>query len=75
MLPDKIYQILKWIVLIFVPALITFISGLGVLFGFDSTIIVGVIGLVATFIGSLIGVSTKNYYKEKEKKENWDALG
>ena len=75
MLPDKIYEILKWIVLIFVPALITFISGLGVLFGFDSTIIVGVIGLVATFIGSLIGVSTKNYYKEKEKKENWDALG
>lgn len=74
MLPDKIYQILKWIVLIFVPALITFISGLGVLFGFDSTIIVGVIGLVATFIGSLIGVSTKNYYKEKEKKENWDQL-
>lgn len=74
MLPDKIYQILKWIVLIFVPALITFISGLGVLFGFDSTIIVGVIGLVATFIGSLIGVSTKNYYKEKERKENGEGF-
>ena len=74
MLPDKIYDLLKWIVLIFVPALITFISGLGVLFGFDSTIIVGVIGLVATFIGSLIGVSTRNYYKEQEKKEKWDEL-
>ena len=74
MLPNKIYDLLKWIVLIFVPALITFISGLGVLFGFDSTIIVGVIGLVATFIGSLIGVSTKNYYKEKERKENWEGL-
>lgn len=74
MLPDKIYDALKWIVLIFVPALITFISGLGVLFGFDSTIIVGVIGLVATFIGSLIGVSTKKYYDEKERKEKWDSL-
>ena len=74
MLPDKIYDALKWIVLIFVPALITFISGLGVLFCFDSTIIVGVIGLVATFIGSLIGVSTKKYYDEKERKEKWDSL-
>ena len=74
MLPDKVYDALKWIVLIFVPALITFISGLGVLFGFDTTIIVGVIGLVATFIGSLIGVSTRNYYKDKENKENWDKL-
>ena len=74
MLPDKVYDALKWIVLIFVPALITFISGLGVLFGFDTTIIVGVIGLVATFIGSLIGVSTRNYYKDNENKENWDKL-
>lgn len=74
MLPDKVYDILKWIVIIFVPALITLISGLGALFDFNSTIIVGVISLVATFIGSLIGVSTKNYNKEKEKKENWDAL-
>ena len=74
MLPDKVYETLKWIVLIFVPALITLISGLGVLFNFDSTIIVGVISLVATFIGSLIGVSTRAYYKEKERKENWDSL-
>lgn len=74
MLPDKVYNVLKWIILIFVPALITFISGLGVLLGFDTTIIVGIIGLVATFVGSLIGVSTKNYYKEKERKENWEGL-
>lgn len=74
MLPDKVYEFLKWLVLIFVPALITFISGLGVLFNFDSTIIVGLIGLIATFIGSLIGVSTKKYYDEKERKEKWDNL-
>ena len=74
MLPDKIYDVLKWIVLIFVPALITFISGLGVLFGFDTTIIVGVIGLVATFIGSLIGVSTRAYNKEQEKKDKWEQI-
>lgn len=73
-LPDKVYDLLKWIILIFVPALITLISGLGVLLGFDTTIINGIIGLVAAFIGSLIGVSTVNYNKEQEKKNNWDNL-
>ena len=73
-LPDKVYNLLKWIILIFVPALITLISGLGVLLGFDTTIINGIIGLVAAFIGSLIGVSTVNYNKEQAKKNNWDNL-
>lgn len=63
-LNDKLYNVLKWLILIFAPALISLISGLGALLGFDATIIVGVIGLVATFIGSLIGVSTYNYNKD-----------
>ena len=74
MLPDKVYDILKWVILIFVPALITFISGLGAILGFDTSVITAIIALVATFIGSLIGVSTKKYYDEKSKKEKWDEL-
>ena len=66
MLPDKLYQILKWCILILAPALITFISGLGVVLGFDSTVITAIIGLVATFIGSLIGISTYKYNKDAQ---------
>ena len=73
-LSDKIYNALKWIIMIFVPALITLISGLGVLLGFDTTIINGIIGLVAAFIGSLIGVSSVNYNKEQERKSNFERL-
>lgn len=74
MLPDKVYDVLKWLILIFAPALITFISGLGVVLGFDATVITAIIGLVATFIGSLIGVSTKAYNDEKKRKENFESL-
>ncbi len=64
-IPSKVYDVLKWIVLIFVPAVIMLISGLGALLGFDATVICGIISLVGTFIGALIGVSTKNYNKSK----------
>ena len=74
MLPDKVYDVLKWLILIFAPALITFISGLGVVLGFDATVVTAIIGLIATFPGSLIGVSTKAYNKEKERKEHWDEI-
>ncbi len=74
MLPDKVYDILKWVILIFVPALITFISGLGAILGFDTSVITAIIALVATFIGYLIGVSTKAYNDEKRRKEKWDEL-
>ena len=64
MLPDKLYGILKWCILILAPAVITFISGLGVVRGCDSTVITAIIGLVATFVGSLIGISTYKYNKD-----------
>lgn len=67
MLPDKVYQILKWCILILAPALITFISGLGVVLGFDASVVTAIIGLVATFIGSLIGVSSKIYNKKESE--------
>lgn len=63
-LNDKVYKILKWALLIFVPALITLISGLGSVLGFDTTELVAIIGLVATFVGSCVGISSVNYKKE-----------
>ena len=74
-LSNKAYDTLKWIVTRLIPELIIAIAGLALYLKFDATVICGVLGIVGTFIGGLIGVSTKNYYKEQEeKKEKWDSL-
>lgn len=65
-LSNKMYDILKWVCIILAPALITLISGLGAIYGYDTSIITATIGVVVTFVGSLIGISTKNYNKENE---------
>lgn len=65
-LPDKIYNTLKWLVIIVSPALATLITGLGLLYGFQTEIIVGTITLVTAFIGTVIGISTATYNKSKE---------
>ena len=64
-LPDKLYNILKWVLMIVVPAFITLLTGLTMTWGWDIPIeaIVTTISLVATFIGAIVGISTANYYK------------
>ncbi len=66
--PDKVYNVLKWIALICIPAIVTFLSVvLGVLEVDPKTIniIVTIIAAIGTLIGSLIGVSSVNYNKGK----------
>ena len=68
--PDRIYNVLKWIALICIPAITTFLSVvLGVLETDPKTIniIVTIIAAIGTLIGSLIGVSTAAYNKDKDK--------
>ena len=67
-IPNKLYDVLKWIALICIPAVVTFLSVvLGVLDVDPKTvnIIVTIIAAVGTLIGSLIGVSTSAYNKNK----------
>lgn len=74
-IPDNVYNILKWIALICIPAIVTFLSVvLGVLDVDPKTtnIIVTIIAAVGTLIGSLIGVSTKAYNKEQEEGKVFD---
>ena len=66
-LPDKVYRILKWILITVVPALIALITGLGALYGFDTQIITGTIALFATFFGVVLGISNINYYNTKKE--------
>ncbi|HFI0687012.1 TPA: phage holin [Streptococcus suis] len=64
-LSNKTYDFLKYLVTIFAPALMTLIAGFGATGLLANTeTIVTVIGLFATFIGALIGVSSHNYHKE-----------
>lgn len=64
-LNDKVYNILKWTLITFVPALILLIETLGGLYGFDTSLIVGTISAIAVFLGALIGISNVNYTKKK----------
>jgi hypothetical protein len=69
-LSDKVYNILKWVALICIPAVVTFLSVvLGVLEVDPKTIniVVTIIAAIGTLIGSLIGVSTANYNKDKQE--------
>lgn len=67
---NKVYDILKWILLVAVAPTIALITGLGELYGFDTTLIVGTISLVATFLGALLGVSNVKYNKRVDEDEN-----
>ena len=66
-IPDKIYNVLKWVCIILVPALNVFLTTIFALYHIPHIeIVVGTISAVATFIGALIGVSTKSYNKKFE---------
>ena len=66
-IPNKVYNVLKWVLIIFIPALITFLTTIFALYHIPHIeIVVGTISAVATFLGALIGVSTKAYNKQFE---------
>ena len=39
-LPDKVYNVLKWVLITFVPALLVLIESLGVIYGYDTQVVV-----------------------------------
>lgn len=62
-LNDKLYNILKWGLIIFIPALITLIGTLGQIYHFDTETIVLTISAISTFLGVITGISNYNYKK------------
>ena len=68
-LPDKVYDVLKWIALIVLPATATLyftLSGIwGLPYGDEIT---KTIVAIDTFLGALLGISTISYNKSKEGK-------
>lgn len=68
-LDNKTYDILKWIALIVLPAIATLYNGLANIWGFPyGNEIVCTITAIDTFLGALLGVSTKNYNKDQTEE-------
>ena len=65
-LSDKLYNVLKWIALICLPALATLIGVLFATWGIPySEQIVTTINAIGLFIGALIGISAYNFKGEE----------
>lgn len=65
---NNLYDILKWIAQIFLPALGTLYFGLSRIWGLPyGEEIVGTITVIDAFLGGLLGISSANYYKEQEQ--------
>lgn len=65
---DKAYDVLKWVCLIAVPALVVLLTTVLPAVGVDAEIVKTVtivMSAVATFLGTLIGVSTVAHNAEK----------
>ena len=64
-LNDKIYDILKWVALVVLPAIATLYTALAGVWGLPfAQEIPATITAVDLFIGALLGVSTAQYNKE-----------
>lgn len=58
LLPDKLYNILKWVGLVALPAVGTFVGTVGTAVNWEPTgIAVTVITAAGTLVGALLGVS------------------
>ena len=61
---NKLYDVLKWIAMVFLPAIATLYFALAGIWGFPyGEEIVGTITAVDTFLGVLLGISSAQYKK------------
>lgn len=64
---NKVYDILKWIALVVLPAIGTFYFAIASIWGLPyAEQVVGTITAIDTLLGALIGVSSVNYNKERD---------
>lgn len=70
-LSNKAYDVLKWIAQYFLPALGTLYFALAGIWGLPyGEQIIGTITAFDTFLGVLLGISTKSYNEKKEGEQN-----
>ena len=64
---NKVYDVLKWITLVFLPALTTLTGVILNTFNVScADIVLTIMTAVTTFMGTVLGISNINYKKNKE---------
>lgn len=73
---NKTYDILKYVALIALPAIQVFWLTIGKIWNIGYTVEIGAtIGAVALLLGTLLGVSTRNWLADKEQDGfNFDGI-
>lgn len=65
MLNNKVYDVLKWITLVLLPASTTLVGVILNCFNVDCTeIVLTIMTAITTFMGAILGISNINYKKE-----------
>ena len=66
MLSNRLYDTLKWVVMIALPALTTAYVGLAAIWGFPyATEVAKTSAVICTLLGALLGISTAQYNKQE----------
>ena len=69
-IPDKIYDILKWVTMIVLPALATAYVGLASIWGWPyADEVAKTTAVICTLLGALLGISTAQYNKQEPPGE------
>lgn len=70
-LSNETYDKLKWVALVLLPAVEVLWLALGKIWGFPYLTEIGsTIAAVDVFLGTILGVSAKNYWKDKDGDED-----
>lgn len=64
---NKVYDVLKWIAMVVLPAIATLYLALAGIWGFPyGEAVAGTISCIEVFLGALLGVSSAQYKKKTE---------
>lgn len=66
LLSNRVYDVLKWIVMVVIPALTTAYVGLAAIWNWPyATEVAKTSAVVCTLLGALLGISTAQYNKQE----------
>ena len=69
-LPDNVDDVMKWLVLVCLPALTVAYVGLDSVFGCGyADVVAKVSAIICTLLGTLLGISTAQYNKEQAAQD------
>lgn len=72
---NKVYDVLKWVAQLFLPAVGTLYFALASIWGFPyGEQILGTITAVDAFLGVILGISTAQYNKTKLKLQSGEKI-